>query len=564
MATQAVKIVVSQTGAVSVKKDIQDIGTAANTAKTPVQELTNAVNSNKSAASNFNVGNIAAQFQDIAVTAAASQSPLQIALQQGTQLSAAFGQGGLGGILKQLGAAFASVLSPVSLLTIGFVGLAAVGIQQVNWMKLFQAAALYVISLLREFISILPTIAPLLAGIGAALLIAFGPAALSAVYALTAAIYTGLIGALATLFTLILSNPLVVLAAGIASAIVYFNGLQHTIEQVITWVGQLIESLGAALQLLGLFSDTAAKLQSTGLKIQIDAKQAAADITGAVNGMTSKIDQALAKAKDYIQDGGAKAAPLLTNGMVAGGKQASDILKAGTAQAAQATYQALNGVPQQIQGAIKAGADYTYNQVTGGYEKSAGSVQAAMQTGGNSAATSVKQALTTGGQSAAQSLTIAGQTVSGDIANVLQTKALEIARLITLAFQTQIAQMQASAAKDRADARATLAGINSHGGGSGSSGSGATGSGSFTSTSGGVGSGAIGVGGVQGGRGPVFTEGGGNGGGTQSNSLSGLTIVNQNDPHNTIAAIDTVQGNKSVINVIKNNPDQIRSILGVV
>ena len=36
----------------------------------------------------FNTGNIAAQFQDIGVTAAMGMNPLQIALQQGTQLSA--------------------------------------------------------------------------------------------------------------------------------------------------------------------------------------------------------------------------------------------------------------------------------------------------------------------------------------------------------------------------------------------------------------------------------------------------------------------------------------------
>jgi hypothetical protein len=70
-------------------------------------------------------GNIAAQFQDIGVTAAMGMSPLLIALQQGTQLSAAFAGGGL----KSLGAALRSVISPVSLLTIALVALVAVGIQ---------------------------------------------------------------------------------------------------------------------------------------------------------------------------------------------------------------------------------------------------------------------------------------------------------------------------------------------------------------------------------------------------------------------------------------------------
>lgn len=75
-----------------------------------------------------NVGNIAAQFQDIGVTAAMGMNPLIIALQQGTQLSAVFGQTG-GGALAQIRAAFTSIISPVSLLTIAITALAVVGIQ---------------------------------------------------------------------------------------------------------------------------------------------------------------------------------------------------------------------------------------------------------------------------------------------------------------------------------------------------------------------------------------------------------------------------------------------------
>jgi len=72
---------------------------------------------------NFNTANIAAQFQDIGVTAAMGMSPIQIALQQGTQLSAVLqeiknsGQG----VGKGLAAAFASVISPISLVTIGII-----------------------------------------------------------------------------------------------------------------------------------------------------------------------------------------------------------------------------------------------------------------------------------------------------------------------------------------------------------------------------------------------------------------------------------------------------------
>lgn len=59
-------------------------------------------------------GNVAAQFQDIGVTAAGGMQPLLIALQQGTQLGAAMSGG-----LKTLGAGILSLLSPVNLLAIG-------------------------------------------------------------------------------------------------------------------------------------------------------------------------------------------------------------------------------------------------------------------------------------------------------------------------------------------------------------------------------------------------------------------------------------------------------------
>lgn len=85
----------------------------------------------KSGQLNANVSNLAAQFQDIGVTAQMGMSPLVIALQQGTQLSAVLNQSLAGGVspVKALGAAFAQMVNPVSLATIAVVGLAAAAIQ---------------------------------------------------------------------------------------------------------------------------------------------------------------------------------------------------------------------------------------------------------------------------------------------------------------------------------------------------------------------------------------------------------------------------------------------------
>ncbi|QIB32634.1 phage tail length tape measure family protein [Ancylobacter pratisalsi] len=81
--------------------------------------------------SSVQTANLAAQFQDIAVQLQSGTSPFTVALQQGTQISAALGggQGGLGGTVKALGAAFLSVVSPVSLATIALITLGGVGVQ---------------------------------------------------------------------------------------------------------------------------------------------------------------------------------------------------------------------------------------------------------------------------------------------------------------------------------------------------------------------------------------------------------------------------------------------------
>jgi len=85
---------------------------------------------NAGGAGSFQTANITAQFQDIAVTSAMGMSPLQIALQQGTQLSSVLSTLGNGkGVVTGLAAAFGSLLSPVSLVTIALVAGGAAAIQ---------------------------------------------------------------------------------------------------------------------------------------------------------------------------------------------------------------------------------------------------------------------------------------------------------------------------------------------------------------------------------------------------------------------------------------------------
>ncbi|AHD03097.1 phage tail length tape measure family protein [Leisingera methylohalidivorans] len=69
------------------------------------------------------VGNLTAQFNDIWVMLAAGQAPVQLALQQGTQITQVFGNAGAAGAVNMLRQGLLRMISPLNLLTIG--GIAA-------------------------------------------------------------------------------------------------------------------------------------------------------------------------------------------------------------------------------------------------------------------------------------------------------------------------------------------------------------------------------------------------------------------------------------------------------
>jgi hypothetical protein len=71
------------------------------------------------------VANITAQFNDIGVMLAAGQNPLQLAIQQGTQISQAFGNVGAAGAVRLLGQGLLSMVSPLNLITIGSIAAGA-------------------------------------------------------------------------------------------------------------------------------------------------------------------------------------------------------------------------------------------------------------------------------------------------------------------------------------------------------------------------------------------------------------------------------------------------------
>lgn len=114
---------------------------------------------------------LAAQFQDIGVTAAMGMSPMMIALQQGTQIAGQMEMAMQGGAKASsvFATAIASLLSPVTLISIALTALAAAGLQMVNWTGLAASA-------LNGLASVLQTIAPYAVGAAASLALLYAPA----------------------------------------------------------------------------------------------------------------------------------------------------------------------------------------------------------------------------------------------------------------------------------------------------------------------------------------------------------------------------------------------------
>jgi phage-related minor tail protein len=187
-----------------------------------------AANQNVRAAgtASHNVANLAAQFQDVAVTAAMGMSPLQIALQQGTQLSAVLGPMGAAGAVRGLGAAFLSVLSPVSLVVIGFVALAAAGLQMVNWSKLAASGLILLANSLQ-------TIAPYAAIAAAGFALLYAPAMIGGVVQLIALLARLQIQALTLAATFAAANPAAAFVIGVTAAVVAANIFRDELTQVL-------------------------------------------------------------------------------------------------------------------------------------------------------------------------------------------------------------------------------------------------------------------------------------------------------------------------------------------
>lgn len=166
----------------------------------------------------FNAGGIAAQFQDVGVTAAMGMNPLVIALQQGTQLSGQLSTMS-GSLWANLRAGLLSVVSPLSLTVIGFIALLAAGIQFVQWGKVTE-------TVLNAIADKLEAVAPYAAGAAVALALLYSPAILAGISTVTVAIYGLVQSVVIAAATMALANPGAALILGLvaaATAVVIFR-----------------------------------------------------------------------------------------------------------------------------------------------------------------------------------------------------------------------------------------------------------------------------------------------------------------------------------------------------
>lgn len=175
----------------------------------------------------FNTANIAAQFQDIGVTAAMGMNPLLIALQQGTQLAAVMNS--MEAPLKGLKEAFVQIINPVSLLSIGLTALAVVGLQMVDWTGLAQGSLNSLASVMDFVVDNSDTFLAALTGISTALVAFKGQAIFTGLvsgFKSVLTILTGLTGVIAA----VLTSPITLTIAAVTGLIVVFTNFKDEIN----------------------------------------------------------------------------------------------------------------------------------------------------------------------------------------------------------------------------------------------------------------------------------------------------------------------------------------------
>ena len=227
------------------KASLASVPAAANSAASSLQRLGASANDNINRLQ-ATPGNIAAQFQDIGVTAAGGMNPLLIALQQGTQLSAAM-QGGVGNLIAGLRQLF----NMTTILTVGFVALIAAGLQAVDWMRVAEVLVNNVADGLDGLAGFVEGASEALIGLSIVAGIAFGPRILASVFALGTTILHSLVTAISTatlaMISFSLANPFTALVLAIGVVITAMALLNDTFGGVFTGILRTVKYVANAI-----------------------------------------------------------------------------------------------------------------------------------------------------------------------------------------------------------------------------------------------------------------------------------------------------------------------------
>ncbi|WP_174804347.1 hypothetical protein [Martelella limonii] len=159
------------------------LGASASSAAAQVNKM--AANQNSAAARmGGSFSGLAAQAQDIGVTAAMGMNPMIIGLQQGTQIAGQMQMAMQSGAsaASVFGTAIRSLISPISLASIGLAALLAAGIQMVNW----PMAAASALDFLANNLEAIVTYGGYAAG---ALALMYAPAILGGIATVTTAVW---------------------------------------------------------------------------------------------------------------------------------------------------------------------------------------------------------------------------------------------------------------------------------------------------------------------------------------------------------------------------------------
>jgi len=171
---------------------------------------------------------LAAQFQDIGVTAAMGMNPVMIALQQGTQIAGQMEVALAGGksAVTVLGDAFRSLLGPIALASIGLTAVSAALLQAVDWSKVAKFS--------------LDSLATAIDHVGeyaiygaAGLAVLYAPSILAGLAAVSKGIIAMGVSMAKTAAVFLISNPVLLFGAALAGTVVLLNKFSKDVEQII-------------------------------------------------------------------------------------------------------------------------------------------------------------------------------------------------------------------------------------------------------------------------------------------------------------------------------------------